>query len=289
VYVGHYELELESIPVIEFRIEEPETLGEYIRKLRILKGWSQQELARSIGTHPETIVNWENGQHTPQRKTLPKLIKVVDGDPWKAIEFDGVLTERQRQILSHFGKGSAFTHEERIELLCASRVYKDLRYLVDIGVLERRIKGNTEYYRIARYNQPRTLGELIRKHRIENNHTAKELGNIIGVTEDTILNWEKDRTHPSQERLILLREKLAIDPGKIIEFEGAISQRQKDILELIRKCDSITRKKCQALLNLRQKDAQNALLFLYRLGVLDRTLGKRHKATYFMSHEGNQY
>ena len=38
MYVGHYELELETIPVMEFRNEEPETFGEYIRKLRILKG-----------------------------------------------------------------------------------------------------------------------------------------------------------------------------------------------------------------------------------------------------------
>jgi len=42
VDVGHYELELESIPVIEFKTKEPETFGEYIKKLRILKGWSQR-------------------------------------------------------------------------------------------------------------------------------------------------------------------------------------------------------------------------------------------------------
>ena len=95
MYVGHYELELESIPVIESRVEEPETFGEYIRKLRMLKGWSQKELANRIVTRPETIVNWEKGQHTPQRKTIPKLIKVLDGDPWEAVNFDGVLTDNR--------------------------------------------------------------------------------------------------------------------------------------------------------------------------------------------------
>lgn len=288
MYVGHYELELESIPVIEFRVEEPETFGEYIRKLRILKGWSQQELAQSIGTHPEVIVNWEKGRHIPQRRTIPKLIRTLDSDPWEAIKFDGVLIERQWQILSHFGKETTFTYEECMELLCVAELHKDLEYLVDIGVLERRVKGNTESYRIAGYNQPKTLGELIRKCRIENELTAKELGIIIGVTEDTILNWEKSRKHPSQERLILLREELDIDPGKVIKFEGTISQRQRDILELIMKRGSVTRRECQDLLGSRQKDAQNGLRFLYRLGVLNRKIGKRNKATYFISPRDNQ-
>jgi transcriptional regulator with XRE-family HTH domain len=288
VYVGHYELELESIPVIEFRIEEPETLGEYIRKLRMLNGWSQKELANRIVARPETIVNWEKGQHTPQRKTIPKLIGTLDADPWEAIRFDGVITERQRRILTHFSGKAAFTFGECMELFCVGEVHKDLGYLVDIEILDRQVKGDTEYYRTRIHRQPKTLGELIRRYRIESKHTAKELGSIIGVTEDTILNWEKNRTHPSQERLILLRVKLDIDPGKIIKFGGAISQRQKDILDLIKKQGSVTRRECQRFLNLQQKDAQNGLLFLYRLGILGRTLGKRHKATYFMP-GGNQY
>ena len=184
--------------------------------------------------------------------------------------------------MTHFSGKAAFTPEECMELLRICRVHKDLEYLVDIEVLRREAKGNAEYYRIARYNRPKTLGELIRKHRIESNLTAKELASIIGVTEDTILNWEKDRTFPSQERLTLLRVKLDIDPIKIIKFGGAISQRQKDILDLIKKRGSITRKECQRFLNLRQKDAQNGLLFLHRLGVLDRTIGERNKAIYFV-------
>jgi transcriptional regulator with XRE-family HTH domain len=114
---------------------------------------------------------------------------------------------------------------------------------------------------------------------------AKELASLIGVTEDTILNWEKDRTYPSQKKMLLLKERLGIDPFELTEFPGAISERQKSIINLITERGSITRKECQDLLGLRQQYAQNYLYFLYRLGVLRRTLGKRRRATYFLARD----
>jgi len=107
----------------------------------------------------------------------------------------------------------------------------------------------------------------------------------MNVTEDTVLNWEKDRTYPSQRRIILLKERLDIDPFELIEFEGAISERQRSILDLITERGSITRTECQTLVGLRQPYAQNYLYFLYRLGVLGRTLGSRKKATYSLARD----
>jgi transcriptional regulator with XRE-family HTH domain len=138
---------------------------------------------------------------------------------------------------------------------------------------------------ISRYDQPKTLGEFIRRRRFEKNLLAKELADLIGVTEDTILNWEKDRTYPSQRKIILLKERLDIDPFELIEFNGAISERQKSIINLITERGSVTRRECQEFLGLRQQYAQNNLYFLYRLGVLRRTVGRRQKATYFLARD----
>ncbi len=135
---------------------------------------------------------------------------------------------------------------------------------------------------ISRYDQPKTLGEFIRRRRFENDLFAKELAKLIGVTEDTIINWEKGRTYPCQRHILLLKEHLNIDPFDLIEFDGAISERQKSIVNLITERGSITRRECQESLGLRQQYAQNYLYFLYRLGVLRRTMGQRQKATYFL-------
>ncbi len=138
---------------------------------------------------------------------------------------------------------------------------------------------------ISRYDQPKTLGEFIRRRRFENDLFAKELAKLIGVTEDTVLNWENSRTYPSQKKVILLKEHLNIDPFDLIEFDGAISERQKSIINLIIKRGSITRRECQELLGLRQQYAQNDLYFLYKLGVLRRTMEQRRKATYFFARD----
>jgi DNA-binding transcriptional regulator YiaG len=44
---------------------------------------------------------------------------------------------------------------------------------------------------------PITLGEKIRKRRIELGLFQKELALMLEVTEDTLRNWEKDRCQPN--------------------------------------------------------------------------------------------
>jgi predicted HTH transcriptional regulator len=80
----------------------------------------------------------------------------------------------------------------------------------------------------------------------------------------------------------LLKDHLKINPFAIIEFNGTISERERDILELVREKGSVTRRECQTVLGLRQRDAQNGLYFLHKLGVLNRELGKRNTARYFI-------
>ncbi|GAB3909893.1 hypothetical protein GCM10028826_17530 [Mucilaginibacter boryungensis] len=43
---------------------------------------------------------------------------------------------------------------------------------------------------------PQTLGEHIKKKRIENDELQKDVALVIGVSEDTITYWENDRTQP---------------------------------------------------------------------------------------------
>jgi DNA-binding XRE family transcriptional regulator len=41
---------------------------------------------------------------------------------------------------------------------------------------------------------PQTFGEHLRKYRMDKGLLVKDLAKIIGVTENTILNWEHDQT-----------------------------------------------------------------------------------------------
>ena len=44
-----------------------------------------------------------------------------------------MITERQQQILAHFGGKAAFTHRQYMELLGSGNIHNDLGYLMDIG------------------------------------------------------------------------------------------------------------------------------------------------------------
>jgi transcriptional regulator with XRE-family HTH domain len=44
-----------------------------IRALRQDRGWTQYELARRVGVHPQAVYLWESGRRTPQVPQLRKL------------------------------------------------------------------------------------------------------------------------------------------------------------------------------------------------------------------------
>jgi len=54
--------------------------------------------------------------------------------------------------------------------------------------------------RISRY-PARTLGERIKKWRLEQGLFQKDLAEMIGVDEMTIVNWEKGKTKPIRTKL----------------------------------------------------------------------------------------
>jgi DNA-binding XRE family transcriptional regulator len=55
---------------------------------------------------------------------------------------------------------------------------------------------------------PRTLGERIRKARMDKGLLIRELAALVGVTADTVLNWELRGVKPMGTRLKRLQEAL---------------------------------------------------------------------------------
>lgn len=46
-----------------------------LRVLRIVRGYSQEELARMVGVSTASVVNWESGDNTP---SLSNIVKLAD-------------------------------------------------------------------------------------------------------------------------------------------------------------------------------------------------------------------
>jgi len=54
------------------------------------------------------------------------------------------------------------------------------------------------WFRISRYPD-KTLGQRIRKARLERGLYQESLAKLLGVTETTIANWELERTRPVKD------------------------------------------------------------------------------------------
>jgi DNA-binding XRE family transcriptional regulator len=64
---------------------------------------------------------------------------------------------------------------------------------------------------VSRY-PGRTLGERIKKLRLERGLFQRDLAKMIGVNEMTIVNWEKGRTRPTKRNLERIKIILGFEP-----------------------------------------------------------------------------
>lgn len=62
--------------------QNPQTLGEHIRKKRIEGHQTQLDVAKFIGVDEDTITCWEVGRHSPQAQFYPLIIKYLGYYPF---------------------------------------------------------------------------------------------------------------------------------------------------------------------------------------------------------------
>lgn len=61
--------------------------------------------------------------------------------------------------------------------------------------------------------EPTTIGEHIKRRRLELGLYQKDVAKLLGVTEYTIINWEKGRTEPTVSNIPALIQFLGYDPA----------------------------------------------------------------------------
>lgn len=63
-----------------------EAFSERLKRLRLGRGWSQEELAARLDVSPGSVGNWEMGPHTPHPKTLRKIAAQFEVDVFYLLE-----------------------------------------------------------------------------------------------------------------------------------------------------------------------------------------------------------
>jgi hypothetical protein len=66
------------------------------------------------------------------------------------------------------------------------------------------------FTQVKRYpSDPKTIGEAIRKRRLDLGLRQIDLAKIVGCNEMTVVNWEKGHTNPSPDKIVRVKRFLA--------------------------------------------------------------------------------
>ena len=64
---------------------EPKTIGEHIKKKRLMEGLFVEQLAVRFGVTESTVINWEKGHHRLALHLRPRIIEFLGYDPYPPI------------------------------------------------------------------------------------------------------------------------------------------------------------------------------------------------------------
>ncbi len=65
---------------------ELRTVGDHLKKVRLLRGLFRKEAAAALGVSGETVENWESGKHVPRAYLRERIVCFLGYDPgdWTA-------------------------------------------------------------------------------------------------------------------------------------------------------------------------------------------------------------
>ena len=65
---------------------ELRTVGDHLKKVRLIQGLVREEAATALGVSGETIKNWETGKTAPQKYLRRRIVNFLGYDPgdWTA-------------------------------------------------------------------------------------------------------------------------------------------------------------------------------------------------------------
>ena len=218
--------------------------GQLVRKARLARGISRQELAQRVGLLPVTLHCYETTHHCPSTQRAPQLVRrlaaALDLDPellerrlaqprqrpptafgrrLRELRIDCGLTQAQLETRSgatrggigRYERGDSYPTPGKIPALEAA-----------LGVPEQELARLLPLLSVERELPP--FARELRRWRAERGFTQPELAERAGIRVMTIRLYETARTHPSPGAVAALAKALGVDPAS---FERLLPARPR--------------------------------------------------------------
>ena len=92
------------------------------------------------------------------------------------------------------------------------------------------------------YNSRELLGERIRYYRKKAGYLQPALAQELGVSKNTISNWEAGRARPDPDNIVQMCHVLGITPSQLFGFAGDLSEKEKSTLHQYRSLNGANKK-----------------------------------------------
>jgi len=203
----------------EEELIDKETFKQRYEKLKEEEGVCEYEVAKARGELEFWKVKELSFDHL-----INEAVKIKD--LWDYIEY-----EEKREVLKYL-LDRIQVYEDKVLIFLAVPEFIGLcnyTHTRDVGIISEFCKNSkpTSGFKISldiipqeRFQgkwypkEPKTIGEVLRKIRLEKGLKVKEVAKFLGVTEDTILNWELRGRKPKQSIL-----------PKVIEFINSLTDQ----------------------------------------------------------------
>ncbi|HCM90599.1 MULTISPECIES: helix-turn-helix transcriptional regulator [Vagococcus] len=195
---------------------DPQKVGQRIKQIRLLNGWTMEHLGRLLGGSPKsTIATWESGRNLPKKKYIDKLAEISQ-------------VTAEWILLGEEDFKDIIINNLKIENTKLIRIINDIE--------------NTSYEKKI---NPLAVGKRIKELRQLKGWTMEELGEKSDNSpRATVSNWERGTNFPSKKKLLLLANvgETTIDwllSGQIDLKDQTIQEQEKEIKSLKRKIEQI--------------------------------------------------
>jgi transcriptional regulator with XRE-family HTH domain len=209
------------------------TLADHLHKRRLDLGLWQRTVAKTLGVRSETIRLWEHGLARPLARHYGQIVRFLGYDPEPG---DRSLAGRLRAIRRRLGLSQAeFAAKVGLDegSVCrwesgsrqpsrwmANRVAAILDHLEKSSASDGTGETSIEpppltYFDRTRWRRrpppdltmggPATLGDRIRRRRLELGLSQEQLGKLFGVGRNAVRQWERGANKPSMDRAVVVR------------------------------------------------------------------------------------
>lgn len=96
-------------------------LSENLKKYRVIKGFTQEDVAEYLGVTPQSVSKWERGECYPDITLLPALANIFETSIDLLVGMDVIRAEEARYSIHK----TANEHMKKGDLRAAEKVYRD--------------------------------------------------------------------------------------------------------------------------------------------------------------------